>query len=310
VTSLIGPDGRIRSDDEALEEVTRALSSDAEVASIVQDIGSRHDAKGAFGLLIPARLRTDGRDVLIKVNATEHERRWLAAIAEVDPSVVPATFGDGPGFGDVSLGWMVVERLPFQPPGFGAPEWYRPLVRASFLWRAAGARVTAEPLHAIDGPWLTNWLDQAVVLDATDDLRVLRDRFDDDWAWAREVCGPDEPAHGDVHFFNAGSREPGVPEALVLFDPIPRSAPWPYDAANCETLTNYAEVAPGREPLVVTAARDRRERGLPVPDADGVGRLSRLWCAWLAVMWRVLFQRFAPERIDLAARYVERAVRA
>jgi len=203
---------------------------------------------------------------------------------------------------------MVVERLPFQPPGFAGAEWYAPLLRAALRWQEAARRVSVPPLHAIDGRWFTDWMRPALKSLATLETRRLSERFDDDWTWVTSVCDPAEPAHGDVHFFNAGAREPGIPESLVLFDPIPRVAPWPFDAANCETLTNYRAGVPDGEPLVLIAARDRRERGLPTPDDAGVRKLSALFCAWLSLMWLGIFNETQPERRKSAAAYVEQAL--
>jgi hypothetical protein len=308
MTDLITPEGGIRTDHEALSIVTSALKSEPAVNDVVIDIRPRHVAKGAFGLLVPARLRTDGTDVLIKINATDYEIRWLEAIGAIDPEAAPAVFGSGQSFGDVGLGWMVMERLPHQPPGFGGPEWYGPLLAGAFRWQDAARQVTLNPLHEIDGEWLRGSIEQAVELDGTSELRRLRDRFDDDWGRTCELCGPPEPAHGDVHFFNAGSRTAGVPQALVLFDPIPRLARWPFDAANCQTLTNYRSVDRERPPLVVAAARHRRDLGLATPDDRHIEVVSDFYCAWLSVMWRVHFRAFAPERAAFAAEYVARAV--
>jgi hypothetical protein len=305
---LIRPNGYIRSDDEALEIVATGLRRDPAITALVDEIGSRPVAPGSFGLLMPARLRTTGEDVLVKVNANEHERRWLPAIGAVDPGVAPAVHGGGERIDELGLGWMVLERLPHRPPGFAGPEWYGSLLRAAFRWQDAARRVDLEPWHAVDAAWLSSWIDRALELDRSSDLRRLRDRFDADWAWVCEVCGSMEPAHGDVHFFNAGSREPGVPHTLVLFDPIPRAAQWPYDAAHCETLTNARDSFPDGSQLVACAAEDRRQRGLPTPDDRDVRRVSDLYCAWLAVMWRVIFTDAAPQRARSAARYVQLAL--
>jgi hypothetical protein len=305
---LMQPDGRIRRDAEALSIVAAALRDAAEITELVESIESQPAAAGSFGLLIPARLRSDGRIVLVKVNANSYERAWLPAIGRVDAEIVPEVFGSGDSIGSVPVGWMVVERLPYQPPGFGGPEWYGPLMAAAFRWHAAALRVDVAPWHAIDGPWLIEWMERGIAVDGSHNARLLRERFDDDWLWVADVCPP-EPCHGDVHFFNAGSRTTGLPDTFVLFDPIPRSAPWPFEYANCQTLTNYATVVPDGSPLVVLAAHDRRRRGLPTPDDADVLRLSDLFCAWLSLMWRGLFHGTQPARKESSARYVDRALR-
>jgi hypothetical protein len=94
----------------------------------------------------------------------------------------------------------------------------------------------------------------------------------------------------------------------VLFDPIPRAAHWPFDVANCQTLTNYQDVVPDGEPLVAIAARDRGARGLPTPDDADVLRVSDLYCAWLSVMWRTHLRAYEPDRRESSDRYVQRAL--
>lgn len=295
----------IRKDGEALDIVCAALQREAAVTHLVEDIGSRPVAPGSFGLLMPARLRSTREDVLVKVNANEHERRWLPAIGALDPEIVPAVHGSGDDIDDLGLGWMVLERLPYTPPGFAAPEWYGPLMTGALRWHAAARNVPLEPWHDVDAAWVASWIDQGIALDPGPNMTRLRERFEDEWAWMSDVCGSMEPAHGDVHFFNAGSRTPGLPDSLVLFDPIPRLAHWPYDFANSQTLTNRE----GEPTLVVLAAQARRAAGLPTPNDRDVARLSDLFCGWLSVMWRVIFKDVAPQRQASAASYVSRAVR-
>ena len=303
--TLLGPDGRIRQDDEAIALVAAALRRDERVNAIVRDVGSRPVARGFSGSCFPAVVRDTGADALIKVNAAPYELEWLPAIHAVDPQITPAVFGSGESVGGHAICWIAMEHLPFVPPGFGGPEWYGPLLRAAFRWQDAASSLDLEPVHAIDAAWISSWIDAAIELDRSAEVMRLRERFDEDWAWVSDVC-PSCVHHGDVHFFNAGSRAPGVPDTLVLFDPIPRSAPWPFDAANCHALTNYA----GDRPLVHFAAEHRRSRGLPTPDEADVERVSTLFCAWLAVMWRALFRETQEDRRTSAAAHVERALRS
>jgi hypothetical protein len=304
---LITGDGQIRTDDAAVRSVIAALEAEDAVREVVDALEARIAAPGTFGLLIPGRSRVNGAEVLVKVNATAHERAWLKAIGGVDPEVAPAVFADGDSFGDIQLGWAVIERLPYQPPGFAGPEWYEPIIRASLRWQLAARSVDLPPVHEIDGPWMTMWLDRAVERGDGRAVEELRQRFDGDWAWLLGLC-PSAPCHGDLHFFNAGSRTPGIPAAFVLFDPMPRVAPWPFDVANCETLTNYRATSPDGSPLVARAAELRRERGLPTPDRSDVDRISALLCAWLGVMWSVHLFEFQPERRESSVRYVEDAL--
>lgn len=291
-------------DEKAVARIVDALQRDGAVLDVVDEIGDGPAARGAFGLLFPARRRRTGERVLIKVNAAPWEAAWLPAIYEVDPDISPAVFSSGQSIDGLRMPWVVIERLAYAPPGLGGPEWYPPLLRAAFRWQEAAARVDLEPVHDIDRELVASWIDDAIELDGTADLRRLRERFDRDWDWVEATC-PGQIHHGDVHFFDAGSRTAGVPHTLVLFDPIPRRAPWPYDAANCHTLTNYS----GDVPLVRLAADRRRERGLPTPTDEDVDRVSALFCAWLAVMWRALFRDVQPDRSRSAPVHVRRALR-
>ena len=200
-----------------------------------------------------------------------------------------------------------MELLPHQPPGLGGHEWYGPLLLAAARWHDATSRLDLIPTEVIDDRWLLVWLDAILETDPTPALRRLRARFDDDWAWIQGVCEPAR-CHGDVHFFNAGSRASTPLESLVLFDPIPRLAPWPYDAANCHTLTNFHKIQGDGPSLVERFAELRRGKGLPTPEAPDVDRVSRLFAAWLAIMWQTRFNDSQAGRAVTIARYVDAAL--
>jgi hypothetical protein len=303
---VIGADGQMRRNDEAIRVVVGEARRDAALGDLVRELDDRPAAFGAFGMLIGARLRSDGSRVLVKVNASPTERAWLPAIHAVDPTVAPGVFGSGDRTGDLALGWLALEWLPHQPPGFGGPGWYEPLMTAATRWQRAAAQLDLPPVHTIDGEWTASWLDVLLRSEPTPELRRLRDRFDEDWAWVTSRC-PMVASHGDVHFFNAGSRSEHAPDALVLFDPIPRLAPWPYDAANCHTLTNYHLRGADRS-LVELVADHRRSQGLATPEPADVRRISALFCGWLAVMWRTVFGDVQAERAATVGAYVAAAL--
>jgi hypothetical protein len=304
---VIGPDGRIRTDPDAIAIFVAEARRDPGVAAVVESIDDAPVGFGFFGVLLHGRLHADGREVVVKVNAQMDERTWLPAVDRVAPGVVPAMFGDGDRLGDLELGWLCTELLPHQPPGLGGQEWYGPLLLAAARWHDATSRLDLIPTEVIDDRWLRVWLDAIVETEPTPALRRLRARFDADWAW---IQGLFEPArcHGDLHFFNAGSRASTPPESLVLFDPIPRLAPWPYDAATCHTLTNFHKIQGNGPSLVERFAELRRSQGLPTPEAPDVDRVSRLFCAWLAIMWQTRFNDSQPDRAATIARYVEAAL--
>jgi hypothetical protein len=216
--------------------------------------------------------------------------------------------GQGDDLSSLPLGWLAMERLDHQPPGMGAAEWYPPLVRATDRWHAAAASLEGlAVVERIDESWIARSLDAALAISADGPLRRLRDRLPEDWAWVVDQC-PVVACHGDVHFFNAGSRSGSTAEPLVLFDPIPRMAPWAYDAANTQALTNYRRFAGAGPSLPEQAATLRAARGWEVPDPPTMQRVSALLCAWLAVSWSLWLFQFAPERRAGALEDVERAL--
>jgi hypothetical protein len=305
--SFFRSDGHIRRDADVVATLVEAARSDKRLAEVVTTIDDTPAGFGAFGVLLAGQ--THGGDaVVVKVNAQPTERAWLTALDTADPGVVPYVVAQGNALASLPLGWLAMERLGHQPPGMGAAEWYPPLLRGADRWQAAAATIDElAVVETIDGAWIARWLDEALGVSGDAHLRRLRDRFSEDWAWVVGQC-PVVPCHGDIHFFNAGSRGGSAEEALVLFDPIPRLAPWAYDAANTHALTNYHLFAAGGPSLVEQAAILRGARGLEVPDRPTMQRVSTLLCSWLAVCWSVWFSQLAPERRATAMDYVERAV--
>lgn len=304
--SLFQADGRIRRDDEALAAFVAAARTDSALDDLVDGIEDAPVAIGTDGVLLRGRLRTSGQPVVVKLNAQPGERAWLPAVGAVDPSIVPAVFGSGEVIDALALPWLCMELLPAGPPGFAGPEWYDPLMAAAVRWQSAAAQVSLPPAVEIDVEWFRFWLDAGLDFDPSDELRRLRQRLDEDWAFIESTFDA-AIAHGDVHFFNAGSRD-SLPDAFVLFDPHAWRAPWPFDGAYCETLTHLRLKPDHAPPLVERLAALRRQQGLPTPVPDDVDRASRLMCAWLAVMWRSLFRDAAPERQATTNAYLAAAV--
>ncbi|HUR17000.1 MAG TPA: hypothetical protein VMZ33_06920, partial [Candidatus Limnocylindrales bacterium] len=304
---FFGSDGHIRRDADVVATLVEAARSDPRLGEVVATIDDIPAGFGAFGVLLAGQTHSRS-DIVVKVNAQPIERAWLTALDLVDPGVVPHVVAQGDVLAALPLGWLAMERLGHQPPGMGAAEWYPPLLRGTDRWQAAAVSIDDLPVvETIDDAWISRWLDVALADSADAHLRRLRDRFQEDWAWVVDQC-PVVPCHGDVHFFNAGSRSGSADEPLVLFDPIPRLAPWAYDAANTQALTNYHRFADGRPSLVEQAAVLRGARGLDVPDGPTMQRVSALLCAWLAVCWSVWFSQVAPELRGTAMDYVKRAV--
>lgn len=86
---------------------------------------------------------------------------------------------------------------------------------------------------------------------------------------------------GDLHFGNAAFRRPPPRTQAVLFDPIPRRQPWPFEPA-------YFEVLCGGSGLVREMAAIRAAENRPACEPGEVDRLAAVYCGWMALlMWGI-----------------------
>jgi hypothetical protein len=106
---------------------------------------------------------------------------------------------------------------------------------------------------------------------------------------------------GDLHFGNAAFRRP-PPGPALLYDPIPRRQPWPFEPAYLEVLCNGSG-------LVREMAAIRRAQGRAVCGPDEIDRLSTLFCGWLALaFWSMLLDWHAdPAQRARMVQYVSAA---
>jgi hypothetical protein len=103
-----------------------------------------------------------------------------------------------------------------------------------------------------------------------------------------------------LHFGNAVFRAPPPGLTALLFDPIPRRQPWPFEPA-------YFEVLCGGSGLVAEMAAIRAGQGRPTCGPGDVGRLGVLYYGWMALLsWSV--QPDKARRARLAG-YVTAAAR-
>ena len=74
----------------------------------------------------------------------------------------------------------------------------------------------------------TIWRMAAAGRDLSPDAEVLIRNLPRDWEYVTKVA-PTEVLFGDLHFGNAAFRTPPPEPQAVLFDPIPRRQPWPFE---------------------------------------------------------------------------------
>jgi hypothetical protein len=242
-----------------------------------------------------------GAEVLVKVNVTRREHFWMTAASRSAPGVVPHVFAGGMQLGDVDAAWLVLKRIPYQhEPAWGPPA-FSALLGAAARFQVFASSVETDLAYDEDAATIRHWAlaGRGIGEHAG---RVVRN-IENDWVWAEAVAGR-EVMFGDLHFGNAAFRSRPPWLSAVLFDPIPRRQPWPFEPA-------YLEVLCGGAGLVREMAAIRTAQGRPVPGEEEVDRLSALFCGWMALLfWGTVPDRRAdPLWRARLTRYVAAAAR-
>ena len=137
--------------------------------------------------------------------------------------------------GPVDASWLVLERLPYtHDPGWGAAA-FSSLLAAAARFQVFAAAVDTNLVFDEDVETIRRFALGGQ--DLGPEAATVVSHLDGDWAWV-EAVAPREVLFGDLHFGNAAFRRPPPDPATVLFDPIPRRQPWPFEAAYLEVLCN------------------------------------------------------------------------
>ena len=290
---------RLRDDPGVWSLLERALGEHPATSGRLTGLRPLRPARPSFSTWFTGSWHPDGTDVLVKVNATRRERFWMSAASQGAPDSVPHVFASGDGLGPVDASWLVLERLPYTyDPGWGAAAFSSLLAAAARFQVFAGAvdtdLVFDEDLKTIRRFALGG-------RDLCPEAATVVSHLDRDWAWV-EAMAPREVLFGDLHFGNAAFRSPPPGLTALLYDPIPRRQPWPFEPAYLEVLCNGSG-------LVREMAAIRRVQGRAVCEPDEVDRLSALFCGWLALaFWSMLPDWHAdPAQRARLARYVSAA---
>jgi hypothetical protein len=239
--------------------------------------------------------------VLVKINVTGRERFWMAAASAATTGLVPGVLASDSGLGDLDVAWLVLERLPYTyDPAWGAPG-FSALLEAAARFQVFAAGVDTPLVYEEGIGTIRHWALGG--RDLCQESGILLRNLERDWAWVTAVAEP-EVMFGDLHFGNAVFREPPPRLTALLFDPIPRRQPWPFEPA-------YFEVVCGGSGLVREMSAIRAAQGRPTGGPDEVGRLAVLYCGWMALLsWSVRPPGGPdePRRARLAA-YVTAAAR-
>ena len=290
---------RLRDDPGVWSLLERALGEHPATSGRLTGLRPLRPARPSFSTWLTGTWHPDGTDVLVKVNATRRERFWMWAASQGAPGSVPHVFASDDALGPVDASWLVLERLPYtHDPGWGAVA-FSSLLAAAARFQVFAAAVDTDLVFDEDVETI-----RRLALGGQDlcpAAGTVVSHLDRDWAWA-EAMAPREVLFGDLHFGNAAFRSPPPDLAALLYDPVPRRQPWPFEPAYLEVLCNGSG-------LVREMAAIRRVQGRAVCERDEVDRLSVLFCGWLALaFWSMLLDWHAdPAQRARLAQYVSAA---
>lgn len=292
---------RLRDDPEVRAALAAALLADPQNAGHLADLADFAPARPSYSTWFSGTWQPGGAQVLVKLNVTAVERFWMTTVSNDSTGVVARVYATDGALGNADVPWLVMERLPYRwDPSWGK-DGFTALLVAAARFQEFAAGVQGGPVH--EDSVRTIWRMAAGGRDLCPDAEVLIRNLPRDWAYVSRVAPP-EVLFGDLHFGNAGFLTPPPEPQAVLFDPIPRRQPWPYEPA-------YLEVMSGGSALVREMAQIRRKQGRPTCDPDEVDRVAALYCGWIALTaWGI-----QPGRRDDRARrerlttYVRNAAR-
>jgi hypothetical protein len=283
----------------AWSQLRRRLRDDPDVWSLLRDAIYQHPATS--GRLVGLRARRPERPsdstwftgtwvpgntgVLVKVNITQREQFWMSAASQATTDIVPRVLASDSSLGELGVAWLVLEWLPY---GYD-PEW-RPAAFSSLLEAAArfqvfAASVDTRLIYEEGIGTIRNWALRG--RDLCPEAGVVVRNLERDWAWVTAVAGP-EVMFGDLHFGNAAFRNPPPHPRALLFDPIPRRQPWPFEPA-------YFEVLCGGSGLVRQMAAIRAAQNRPTCGPGQIDRLAILYCGWMALLWWGILPQNRPD---------------
>ena len=224
-------------------------------------------------------------DVLVKVNITQREQFWMPAASQATTGVVPRVLASDSSLGELDVAWLVVERLPYRyDPAWGTAA-FSSLLEAAAGFQLFAAEVDTPLVYEQGFESIRHWVLRGQ--DLCQEAGVLARNLQRDWAGVEAVAEP-EVMFGDLHFGNAAFASPPPHPRALLFDPIPRRQPWPFDPA-------YFEVLCGGSGLVHQMAAIRAAQHRPTCGPADTDRLATLYCAWMALLWWGILPQRRPD---------------
>lgn len=276
-----GAPSRLSAKPEVVASLIAALGDEVGMAGRLAELRLEARPEHTQSLFLTGTDSATGMGLFVKLNITPWELYWMRALGEHAPDLVPRVLASGERLGRDELRWLVLERAPYQLLN---PTWgervYDLLAEAAVSFHIAAQSIDRRftGMECLDAT--QRWIELALREGCPGPLTRVLQRLEEDWDWVARTCGL-EVCFGDLTPVNALSRTPppgGGPALLI--DPIPRVAPWAWDAAYCQTISANSDVR-----MVQRMAQIRRRRGLYAPEGPELDRLAVIMLAWLSACW-------------------------
>lgn len=291
---------RLSSQAEVIAALVAAFTADSRMASHL--VGLHHEPSPEYTAhqFLFATWVPENIPVMIKLGAEPMESYWMSAIDRQAPGLVPRILAGGDDIGAYSVPWLVMEQIPQALSHDWGERMYDLLADAAARFQTAACAIDARYVSQVSFPATLASLQRALSEDCPGPLQRLVDHLDADWLWVNGICGQ-AVCFGDLTMGNARVRPSPGGDAVVLIDPLPRIAPWAWDAAYCQTLDANDDVR-----MVQRMAEIRSAQGLTVPEPESLDHLAVILLAWLAAhrWWNTAFRREDPAWVRQIERYI------
>ncbi|WP_157683488.1 phosphotransferase [Microlunatus soli] len=285
---MIGKDGRVRADPEAIARIRQQLRAEPALGALT-DLAVLEAEWGASGLHFVGTWNATGADVIVKIGVSPSQRWWTEAISREDPALAPILFASGGRLGDIDLGWMVSERLPGGLHAGWHGQEFTMLMAAAARFHRFARRHPSGPHSVTTAGDVASWIDSAITRGVPGPAAALLGSVDQDWELVSQACPP-EICHGDLHMANVLSRTPApqLSDALLI-DFEPCLMPWVFEAAYCQVLNSDPARVGWRE-LILLLDEQRGALGLPtISNIADLRRVETIVLGWYALrMWSII----------------------
>jgi hypothetical protein len=257
-----------------------ALGAEAPTAGRLIELQLEPRPEHTRSLFLTGTDSATGMPAFVKLNISPWELYWMRALGAHAPDLAPRVLASGEQLGGYELRWLVLEKVPYRLSQAWGERTYDLLAEAAVRFHMAAQSIDRRftGIECLDAT--QRWIELGLREGCPGPLIRVLERLQHDWDWVTITCGL-EVCFGDLTPVNALCHTPPPDgECALLIDPIPRVAPWAWDAAYCQTISANSDVR-----MVHRMAEIRRQCGLHAPEGPDLDRLAVIMLAWLSALW-------------------------